>query len=67
VLFAEDLILLSPPHAEWAAAVFVINAIYIPLLEEPMLEERFGDGYREYCRHVGRLLPRVRPWQGPRS
>jgi protein-S-isoprenylcysteine O-methyltransferase Ste14 len=48
-----------------AAAVFAFNAIYIPLLEEPMLEERFGDDYREYCRHVGRLLPRVRPWQGP--
>ena len=67
VLCAEALILLSAPHAMWAAVVFAINAIYIPLLEEPMLEERFGDDYREYCRHVGRLLPRVRPWQGPRS
>lgn len=67
VLCAEALILLSAPHAIWAAAVFAVNAIYIPLLEEPMLEARFGDDYREYCRHVGRLLPRARPWQGPRS
>jgi protein-S-isoprenylcysteine O-methyltransferase Ste14 len=37
--------------------------VYIPLLEEPLLLERFGDGYREYCRHVPRLLPRLRPWR----
>src|SRR3954447_13055284 len=41
VLIAGALILLSPPHAAWAAAVFAINAVYIPLLEEPMLEARF--------------------------
>ena len=67
VLAAEALILRSAPHATWAASVFVVNAIYIPLLEEPMLEARFGDDYREYCRHVGRLLRRVRPVAGPRS
>lgn len=67
VLFGEAMLLLSTPHATWAATFFVINAIYIPLLEEPMLEARFGDDYREYCRHVGRLLPRLRPWQGSRS
>ena len=67
VLCAEALVLLSAPHAMWAAAVFAVNAVYIPLLEEPMLEARFGADYRAYCRHVGRLLPRLRPWQGSRS
>jgi protein-S-isoprenylcysteine O-methyltransferase Ste14 len=66
ILIGEAMVLRSLPHAMWAATVFVINAIYIPLLEEPMLEARFGDDYREYCRHVGRLLPRLRPWQEPR-
>jgi protein-S-isoprenylcysteine O-methyltransferase Ste14 len=65
VLIGEALVLLSRPHAAWAAAVFAINAIYIPLLEEPMLRERFGDEYREYTRHVPRLFPRVRPWMPP--
>jgi protein-S-isoprenylcysteine O-methyltransferase Ste14 len=63
VLIGQSLVLVSLPHAAWALAVFMLNAIYIPLAEEPMLEERFGEDYREYCRHVGRLVPRLRPWQ----
>jgi protein-S-isoprenylcysteine O-methyltransferase Ste14 len=39
-----------------------INLTYIPLFEEPQLEERFGEEYRRYRRHVGRLVPRLRPW-----
>jgi protein-S-isoprenylcysteine O-methyltransferase Ste14 len=64
VLFGEALILRSWPHAQWALTFFALNAIYIPLLEEPMLRDRFGDSYREYCRHVRRLLPRFTPWSG---
>ena len=65
VLFSEALILRSLPLAAWAATFLVINLIYIPLSEEPMLRARFGDDYEEYCRHVRRFLPRVRPWQTP--
>jgi protein-S-isoprenylcysteine O-methyltransferase Ste14 len=61
-LFAEALVLLSRPHAGWATAFLVLNLIYIPLVEEPQLERRFGDPYREYCKHVRRFLPRLRPW-----
>jgi len=64
VLFGEALVLLSRPHVQWALIFLGINAVYIPLLEEPMLAERFGDSYRNYCRHVPRLLPRWRPWKG---
>jgi protein-S-isoprenylcysteine O-methyltransferase Ste14 len=62
VLFGEALFLLSRPHLTWALVFLAINAIYIPLLEEPILTLRFGNAYREYCRHVPRLLPRLRPW-----
>ena len=64
VLFGEGLLLLSRPHLTWALTVLVINAIYIPLLEEPQLRARFGASYDEYCKHVHRLLPRLRPYQG---
>ena len=64
VLVGQALLLLSRPHANWALTVFVINAIYIPLLEEPMLRARFGASYDEYCKQVPRLLPRLRPVQG---
>ena len=62
VLAGEALVLRSAPHAGWAAAFFVLNLIYIPLLEEPMLEARFGDSYRDYRRHVPRFWPRLSPW-----
>ena len=65
VLLGEALLLLSRPHLEWALIFLLINAVYIPLLEGPLLRERFGDEYPEYCRHVPRLLPRLRPWRRP--
>ena len=66
VLFGEAAVLLSRSHLMWALIFLAVNALYIPLLEEPFLAERFGDAYREYCRHVPRLLPRLRPWQPDR-
>ena len=62
VLFGEAAVLLSRPHAIWAAAFVLINLTYIPLVEEPQLARRFGELYREYCRHVRRFVPRLRPW-----
>ena len=64
LLFAESLVLLSRPHAIWATAFLALNLIFIPLYEEKRLEQRFGDSYREYRKHVPRVWPRLRPWQG---
>ena len=63
LLFGEALVLMSPPHSVWAVCFVMLNLIYIPLVEEPQLERRFGYSYREYCRHVRRFIPRVRPWR----
>jgi protein-S-isoprenylcysteine O-methyltransferase Ste14 len=62
VLLGEALVLLSAAHAEWAACFLIANLIYIPLVEEPQLRSRFGAAYLEYCRHVPRVVPRLRPW-----
>lgn len=62
ILLGESLLLRSWPHATWATIFVAINSIYIPLFEEPPLAARFGDAYREYCRHVHRIVPRVTPW-----
>jgi protein-S-isoprenylcysteine O-methyltransferase Ste14 len=48
----------------WFLAVFVVNAIYFPLVEEPGLKRRFGEEYQTYRAHVPRWFPRLRPWAG---
>ena len=62
ILVGEAMLLRSRPHAVWALMFLGINLLYIPLLEEPFLRLRFGDAYREYCKHVPRIFPRLRPW-----
>ncbi len=63
VLAGESLMVLSRPHAAWTLTAFLINAVYIPVFEEPRLVERFGAAYEDYRRHVPRLIPRPRPWE----
>ena len=64
VLLGEALTLRSLPHALWALFFTALNLVYIPLVEEPGLERRFGDAYRRYCANVPRVLPRWTPWDG---
>lgn len=62
-LFGQALLLQSLPHLLWAAAFLIVCLLYIPLLEEPQLEARFGEEYRRYRQHVSRFLPRLKPWK----
>jgi protein-S-isoprenylcysteine O-methyltransferase Ste14 len=41
---------------------FALNALTIPLIEEPLLESRFGSDYVTYKRNVPRWIPRLKPW-----
>lgn len=62
ILIGESLFFHSTSIATWAALFFLINTTYFILYEEPSLESRFGEEYREYKRHVRRWIPRVRPF-----
>ncbi len=62
LLLAEALFLRSLPHLQWAGIFALLNAVYIPLLEEPGLRTRFGKEYQDYCENVRRLIPRL-PWR----
>jgi protein-S-isoprenylcysteine O-methyltransferase Ste14 len=62
VLFSEAFLLRSLPLLAWAGTFLAMNLVYIPLIEEPGLAARFGAAYDEYCKHVRRFLPRLRPW-----
>ena len=42
----------------WAGIFLAVNAVYLPLVEEPRLVRRFGREYEDYMRRVPRWLPR---------
>ncbi len=58
ILLGEALLFASAGLLIWAAAFLVINTVYFALIEEPGLEARFGEPYREYKRSTPRWLPR---------
>jgi protein-S-isoprenylcysteine O-methyltransferase Ste14 len=62
VLLGEALSIRSTSILIWAGFVILINTVYFIIYEEPDLEKRFGDDYREYKKHVPRWLPRVAPF-----
>ena len=62
VLLGEAAVLGSPALLIWTAAFLAVNAVYMPLFEEPGLKRRFGEDYEIYAANVPRWLPRIRPW-----
>ena len=64
VLLGESVLTATMPLFRWFLIFVVINAIYIPLLEEPGLVRRFGEDYQVYMRNVPRWVPRLTPWEG---
>ncbi len=62
ILLGEAVLLGSVPLLVWFGLVFAVNAVYMPLVEEPGLRRRFGEDYETYKAHVPRWVPRLRPW-----
>jgi protein-S-isoprenylcysteine O-methyltransferase Ste14 len=62
-LLGEAIVFGSFPILQWAGWFFVINTTYFFILEEPQLEERFGDDYRHYKKYVNRWIPRFTPYR----
>ena len=63
ILLGEAAIFASVPLLLWFAGVFAVNALYLPLVEEPGLRKRFGADYDAYRANVPRWLPRLSPWE----
>ena len=64
ILFGEAILAASLPLIGWFLSFVVVNAVYIPLVEEPGLVKRFGEDYETYRRNVPRWIPRLTPWKG---
>ena len=63
VVLGEAALFGSVPLLVWFGAVFAVNAVYFPLVEEPGLRRRFGEDYEAYRAAVPRWVPRLRPWE----
>jgi len=63
ILAGEAVAFASVWIALLALLFFAINTAYFIFSEEPGLERRFGEEYREYKRNVPMWLPRFRPWK----
>jgi protein-S-isoprenylcysteine O-methyltransferase Ste14 len=62
-LIGESIAILSLNIFIWAVIFFIINNIYFLAYEEPNLERRFKDDYREYKRNVPRWIPKLNPFK----
>jgi protein-S-isoprenylcysteine O-methyltransferase Ste14 len=62
ILLGEAVLLGSVPLLLWFLAFFAVNALIMPLIEEPLLESRFGIDYVTYKQNVPRWIPRPKPW-----
>jgi protein-S-isoprenylcysteine O-methyltransferase Ste14 len=67
ILLGEAALFASPALLAWFGVVLAVNAVYMPLVEEPGLQRRFGEEYERYRAHVPRWIPRLRPWDEPGS
>jgi protein-S-isoprenylcysteine O-methyltransferase Ste14 len=63
VLIGEAILFGSPGLLTWSAVFLVINWAFFVVHEEPRLERRFGDEYRDYRASVPRWIPRRTPWR----
>lgn len=59
LLLGEALLFESSAVAAYAAAFWAVTCLFVLLYEEPHLRRKFGASYQEYCRAVGRWIPRL--------
>ena len=67
VLLGEAALFGSEALLVWFGLVLAVNAVYMPLVEEPGLQGRFGEEYERYRADVPRWIPRLRPWNAEES
>jgi protein-S-isoprenylcysteine O-methyltransferase Ste14 len=65
LIVGQGLLFGSVGVLEYGAAVWLAFFLFVLLYEEPTLRRTFGAEYNEFCAHVPRWIPRLRPWQGP--
>jgi protein-S-isoprenylcysteine O-methyltransferase Ste14 len=67
IIAGHALVLGSAWVFAYGAMVVLAFNIFVRVYEEPTLRRQFGQEYAEFCAHVPRWLPRLRPWTGARK
>ncbi len=57
ILLAEAWFFWSPALLSYTGFCFVVANMLVIGYEENRLRQKFGDEFRQYCRHVGRWIP----------
>ncbi len=63
ILTGESIAIGSAALAVWTLLVILGNLLYVQLVEERKLAERFGGKYLIYKKHVPRWIPRLSFWK----
>lgn len=67
LILGQGLLFGSIRLLEYGMAVCVGFYLLVLIYEEPVLRERYGREYEEFCTNVPRWIPRLRPWQRTRE
>ncbi|MGD0695571.1 MAG: isoprenylcysteine carboxylmethyltransferase family protein [Terriglobia bacterium] len=59
ILLGESILFGSVTLLEYALVVWLLFHLFVLLYEEPTLRRKFGPSYVEYCKEVGRWIPRL--------
>ncbi len=57
ILLAESWFFWSPALLSYTGFCFIVANMLVIGYEENRLRHKFGDEFRQYCRHVGRWMP----------
>jgi protein-S-isoprenylcysteine O-methyltransferase Ste14 len=63
ILIGQGLLFASPGLFLYAACAWLATHLFVCFYEEPTLRRTFGAQYTDYCAHVHRWIPRLRPWK----
>jgi protein-S-isoprenylcysteine O-methyltransferase Ste14 len=63
VILGQGLLCGSVRVLEYGIAVWAAFHLFVLVYEEPTLRTSYGPDYEEFCAHVPRWIPRLRPWR----
>ena len=63
ILAGEVLLFQSKGIFIYLLVIFGVFNFFVVGREEARLEKRFGESYKQYCKSVGRWIPRLTPYR----